>query len=277
MAEIRSRNLQSARAAYDSSNGPDSAASARAHRSPSIEVEAGHTPGNDINMAINSGILKQATRGTLFSIILVALLHPIITTTTLLLQTISSFAAISGLVLYFISLMDHTIKISKYDHERKREAWELRNYPKGEIDEIIELFEGRGVSSEDATYVVQRMAKYDEFFVDLMMAEELMMVKPLSLESTPLRFVYEGVSFGMSTCTPVIVAVLLKQLSGDLLQLSLVTWCHSLTLLQFIFCLFMYKKIHKLKLLNIIIIKYGSFAFVVTSLWLLVYSTVISP
>lgn len=42
--------------------------------------------------------------------------------------------------------------------EREREAWELENYPAGEIAEMVELFVARGMSREDSTYVIQRSA-----------------------------------------------------------------------------------------------------------------------
>ena len=43
--------------------------------------------------------------------------------------------------------------------EREREAWELENYPAGEIAEMVELFVARGMSREDASFVIQRSAR----------------------------------------------------------------------------------------------------------------------
>lgn len=57
--------------------------------------------------------------------------------------------------------------------ERKREVWELENYPEGEIREMIDIYTARGMSTEDATLVVNTMAKYRDFFVDIMMQQEL--------------------------------------------------------------------------------------------------------
>jgi len=57
--------------------------------------------------------------------------------------------------------------------ERKRENWEMENYPEGEIREMIDIYVERGMSLEDATVVIQTMAKYKDFFVDIMMTEEL--------------------------------------------------------------------------------------------------------
>eukprot|EP00559_Dactyliosolen_fragilissimus_P002160 CAMPEP_0184855786 /NCGR_PEP_ID=MMETSP0580-20130426/931_1 /TAXON_ID=1118495 /ORGANISM="Dactyliosolen fragilissimus" /LENGTH=287 /DNA_ID=CAMNT_0027350395 /DNA_START=63 /DNA_END=926 /DNA_ORIENTATION=- len=57
--------------------------------------------------------------------------------------------------------------------ERRREEWELENYPEGEIREMIELYESRGMTTADARVIVETMSKYKDFFVDVMMIEEL--------------------------------------------------------------------------------------------------------
>lgn len=62
--------------------------------------------------------------------------------------------------------------------ERRREQWELENYPDGEINEMIDLYVERGMEKEDAEVVIRRMAKYPDFFVDIMMAEELQLQVP---------------------------------------------------------------------------------------------------
>ena len=75
----------------------------------------------------------------------------------------------------FLSSRSYNAYVAK---EREREAWELQNYPAGEIAEMVELFVARGMSREDAQVVIQRMAKYKDFFVDLMMTEELALPVP---------------------------------------------------------------------------------------------------
>mmetsp|Transcript_25288 Transcript_25288/g.47981 ORF Transcript_25288/g.47981 Transcript_25288/m.47981 type:complete len:282 (-) Transcript_25288:145-990(-) len=62
--------------------------------------------------------------------------------------------------------------------ERKREEWELENYPEGEIKEMVEIYEEKGMSPEDAKVVVETMAKYKDFFVDVMMTQELELQVP---------------------------------------------------------------------------------------------------
>lgn len=64
--------------------------------------------------------------------------------------------------------------------ERRREEWELENYPEGEIREMIEIYEERGMNRADATLVVKTMSKYKQFFVDVMMKEELELQVPES-------------------------------------------------------------------------------------------------
>jgi len=75
----------------------------------------------------------------------------------------------------FLSSRSYNAYVTK---EREREEWELQNYPAGEIAEMVELFVARGMSREDAELVIQRMAKYKDFFVDLMMTEELSLPVP---------------------------------------------------------------------------------------------------
>ena len=62
--------------------------------------------------------------------------------------------------------------------EREREHWEMDNYPDGEITEMIDIYENRGMTRKDAAQVITTMAKYKEFFVDVMMAEELQLRVP---------------------------------------------------------------------------------------------------
>eukprot|EP00978_Attheya_sp_CCMP212_P040752 scaffold225773_cov24-Attheya_sp.AAC.1 len=49
----------------------------------------------------------------------------------------------------------------------------MENYPEGEIREMIDIFISKGMSPPDAESVITTMAKYQDFFVDMMMTEEL--------------------------------------------------------------------------------------------------------
>lgn len=62
--------------------------------------------------------------------------------------------------------------------ERERETWEMENYREGEIQEMIEIYESKGMSHDDASLVITIMSKYEDFFVDLMMMQELELQVP---------------------------------------------------------------------------------------------------
>jgi VIT1/CCC1 family predicted Fe2+/Mn2+ transporter len=62
--------------------------------------------------------------------------------------------------------------------ERRREEWEMENYPEGEIQEMIDIYKEKGMTHDDAKLVIETMSKYKDFFVDLMMSQELELQVP---------------------------------------------------------------------------------------------------
>jgi VIT1/CCC1 family predicted Fe2+/Mn2+ transporter len=102
--------------------------------------------------------------------------------------------------------------------ERAREKWEMENYPEGEIREMIDIYEGRGMTREDATTVIETMAKYTEFFVDVMMSEELSLRVPQ--EDHKIESMKEGVVMFLSFATfgslPILGYVLIPALYPSL-------------------------------------------------------------
>jgi DNA damage-binding protein 1 len=62
--------------------------------------------------------------------------------------------------------------------EREREKWEVQNYPEGEVQEMIDIYVEKGMERDDAKMVIETIAKYEDFFVDVMMAEELQLAVP---------------------------------------------------------------------------------------------------
>ena len=60
-----------------------------------------------------------------------------------------------------------------YDQERRREGWEVDQYPEEEREELAEIYELQGYSKEDAKTIVSIQAKDRERFVDAMMIHEL--------------------------------------------------------------------------------------------------------
>lgn len=62
--------------------------------------------------------------------------------------------------------------------ERDRERWEYRNYKEGEVKEMVNIFHKRGMSRSDAELVINKMAEYEDFFIDVMITEELGLTLP---------------------------------------------------------------------------------------------------
>jgi len=71
--------------------------------------------------------------------------------------------------------------------EKRREQWEYKNYKEGEIKEMIVLFHQRGMGLADAELVVRKMAEYEDFFIDLMVTEELGLKLPNENEAALLK------------------------------------------------------------------------------------------
>jgi len=120
--------------------------------------------------------------------------------------------------------------------ELERETWELDNYPEGEVLEMIELFTQRGMSREDAEVVITRMAKYKDFFVNLMMTEELSL--PLPMADASAEAFKDGflmfLSFAIFGMLPVLGFVALPAVAPDTtesVQLAFASGCTGLTLL----------------------------------------------
>lgn len=100
--------------------------------------------------------------------------------------------------------------VAQWTRERAREAWELENYAEGECAEMVELYVSKGVAEADAEAAVAALSKHSDFFVDLMMTQELGMHPP---DAEPLgAALIAGASFGGAAAAVIAVA-----LSGRLL------------------------------------------------------------
>jgi len=65
-----------------------------------------------------------------------------------------------------------------YDHEKLREEREIVEIPEAEKEEVKELFEHYGLSTEEATPVVEALSKRPKEWVDFMMRFELGLEEP---------------------------------------------------------------------------------------------------
>jgi DNA damage-binding protein 1 len=70
--------------------------------------------------------------------------------------------------------------------EHARETWEFENYPEGEKAEMVELYQERGYSEEDAANLVEILTRNKETFINTMMVEELGMMPP-DPDSSPAK------------------------------------------------------------------------------------------
>ncbi|MCB9358419.1 VIT1/CCC1 transporter family protein [Candidatus Woesearchaeota archaeon] len=61
--------------------------------------------------------------------------------------------------------------------ERKRETWEVENYPAGEKKEMEEIYLKQGIERKDARKIVSILSKYKEAWIDEMMLKELGIVE----------------------------------------------------------------------------------------------------
>lgn len=71
--------------------------------------------------------------------------------------------------------------------EREREEWEVETNIEGERKEMVEIYEKRGYSSEDARTLVSIISKDTKLFVDVMMVEELGILVDLDDKWEPLK------------------------------------------------------------------------------------------
>jgi VIT1/CCC1 family predicted Fe2+/Mn2+ transporter len=92
--------------------------------------------------------------------------------------------------------------------EHKREKWELDNYPEGEKQEMVELYVARGMTQADAESVIEVMSKYKNFFLDVMMVEELGLMPPDESDSPAKNGMVTFVAFVVFGFIPLMSYVL---------------------------------------------------------------------
>jgi DNA damage-binding protein 1 len=99
--------------------------------------------------------------------------------------------------------------------ERKREYWEMENYPEGELREMIEIYMSKGFSEEDAENIVRTMAKNKDFFVDHMMVQELGIMPPDPDEAVWKEGLVTFLSFIVFGCVPLLSFLILSATSSS--------------------------------------------------------------
>ena len=160
---------------------------------------------NDVNLSIQNHNHPEKHLVSISSInkpIIFGALDGIITTFALITSAIGSDIPINKI--FIISLakiiadafsmafgeyISNESNRSFYNSERKRELWECQNYLNGEKKEMINLYIEKGLDKNDAITVVNIFSKNINFFVDIMMIEEL--------ELIPIDSIYVSIKNGI--------------------------------------------------------------------------------
>ena len=118
---------------------------------------------------------------------------------------------VSGVVgdAFSMAVADYLSTKSTKDYnkgEKKREQWEVQNNPEGEKQEMIELYTRKGIAKADAERMVEILAKNEDTWVEVMMAEELGIIEG---DESPIKNAlvtfFSFVIFGMIPVIPYII------------------------------------------------------------------------
>jgi len=93
-----------------------------------------------------------------------------------------------------------------YKAERKRESWEVDEYPEGEVEEIRQIYKRKGFTGKNLEKLVELITSKKTVWIDTMMVEELgMIVDP----KNPVKAgAYTFISFIIAGFVPLLIFVL---------------------------------------------------------------------
>ncbi len=93
-------------------------------------------------------------------------------------------------------------------NERKRETWEVENYPEGEKKEMKEIYMEKGFSEDDSEKMVEILSKNKKAWIDEMMHDELNIIE--SQEKPLKNAVATFISFAVFGFVPLLAYVCAK-------------------------------------------------------------------
>ena len=184
------RDLNLARNAYYQGNAELSRA-AHSVKNGSVGVGVAGGGGGEEGHQSEGGFIKSVVFGgldgilTTFAIVSGATGGGFATTVVLVLGFSSKIA--DGFAMGLGDALSTRAEHAHIQKEKEREYWEFDNYPEGEIQEMIELYENAMVEKDganreearkDAELVIRLMSDHRDFFVDVMMVEELGLMVP---------------------------------------------------------------------------------------------------
>lgn len=193
------KNLDKAREAF---RGKDIQASIKAHQNKPSKADESHSAvGQYIKNVVYGGLDGVITTFAVVAGVAGAALSPGIV-------LIMGFANLvgDGLSMAIGDYLSTKAEMEFQEAERKREAWEVENYPQGEKEELMELYIEKGMSREDAETVTNIISKNKEAWVDIMMVEELGIIR--ENESPVRNAIVTFISFMVFGFIPVLTYVL---------------------------------------------------------------------
>lgn len=107
--------------------------------------------------------------------------------------------------------------------ERKREEWEIDNYPQGEIEEVREIYGRKGFSGSDLDRAVEIITSDRQIWIDTMMQEELEIIEDHSPPA--INGLSTFISFVIAGFVPLlffVLALAIPSLAGISFMMSLV-------------------------------------------------------
>ena len=159
-----SRNLEKARSAFE---GKDIDASRQAHDAGGHEPHS-HEGAGYIKSLVYGGLDGTITTFAVVAGVAGASLH----SNVILILGFANLIA-DGIAMAFGDYLSTRAEQQYHATERAREEWEMEHYPEGEKKELVELYEAKGMETEDAVTLVEILAKHPEVMVDTMMVVEL--------------------------------------------------------------------------------------------------------
>lgn len=181
------RDLKAARDAYESgdieqSRKAHAAKAASKAASPDKKGEGGGglaEPGHDLADSSSArSALHAVYDGSLSTACILAATAAIGLPGVLVVSLAASLAVCSALARVLKEYRLRSVSIAHYDREKARESWELEHHPEGEKNEMVELYESKGLTPLQAKVAVEALSSCHSFFVDLMMSQELEMITP---------------------------------------------------------------------------------------------------
>lgn len=133
-----------------------------------------------------------------------------LSTSTVILMGVANLVA-DGISMGLGDYLSEKAEKAYLQYEVGRERWEMENYFLGEKREMIDIYKKKGLTEEDATSVMETLAKYPDVFLELMCVDELGFIKPSQDDYPPWKKgAVTMIAFDLFGAVPVLVYVLAK-------------------------------------------------------------------